>query len=133
MFLIDHLVVDTLIMKLLDWLITDQQEEGEYQEKLLCRVDDVVLKREEYAYLLTINVGLKNWKDADSKGHQHYLIDDLKSYEEVDDVGPHSLLASFPLWLRSIESLEELVEAPDHDREHSRVINDLKYYSCAYH
>jgi hypothetical protein len=53
-------------LKLLVRLIANQQEEGEYQEKFLYGVNDVVLKREEQIYLLTINIGLKDWEDTDS-------------------------------------------------------------------
>jgi hypothetical protein len=87
-------VIDPLILKLFVRLIANQKEEGEYQEKLLCWVYDVVLKREEQVYLLTINIGLKDWQQTDSQGHQHCLIDDLKYYEEVDNESPHSLFAS---------------------------------------
>jgi hypothetical protein len=59
-------VVDPLILKLFVRLIANQKEEGEYQEKLLCWVYDVVLKRKEQVYLLTINIGLKDWQQTDS-------------------------------------------------------------------
>jgi hypothetical protein len=59
-------VIDPLILKLFVRLIANQKEEGEYQEKLLCWVYDVVLKREEQVYLLTINIGLKDWQQTDS-------------------------------------------------------------------
>ena len=93
----------------------------------------MVLKREEHIHFLTIQIRPKDWKQADSKGHQHCLIDYLKYYEEEDSGGPHFLMASFFLWSWFVVPLQELIEAPYHDREYSGVINDFKYYSSAEH
>ena len=59
------------------------------------------------------------------------MIDDLKYYEQVDNEGPQSLTAGLAPCARFVVPLEELIEAPDHNREHSRVITDFEDYCSA--